>query len=768
MTTKLEVVGKNIPRPDGLEKVTGKAIYTTDIYLPNMLIGRAKRSPYPFARIRGINTEKARKLPGVKAVITARDVIQFPYGIVVEDELPLADEYARYAGDEVAAVAAVDVETAEEALDLIEVDYEELTPVLDMEKAMEPDAPVIHPELPEIKHNRSYHTECVRGEGEGAFKKADLVIGDRFTTFPQQHSAMEPQGCIAQWDVSGRLIAWAGTQRVFPNRDTLAKSLGIPGHRIRIIQPYIGGAFGCKIELQRVFPIAALLAKAAGRPVKYIHTREDEMIAGRPRVPEVIDLKLGFKKDGTMIAKSSHITGSSGAYAGWCSAMVSTSSVRTDCLYRQPNIKTSADLVYTNTIPCGAFRGFGNPQMAYAMESLIDVAADKLGIDPIEIRLKNAVEKGDITVHGWNLKSCELKESLRQVAKASDWKNKKRKRGKNRGIGVACQVHVNGNKVVAKWYGYEGSAALIDVDRYGKIKVTSGECHMGQGSIIAYAQIAAESIGTNVEDVYVTPYVDSDTSPFCLGTFATRGTSLGGNAVRVAGIDVRKKLMKYASEKLGVEVRDLDLRNSKFYVKGSAQEAATLQEIAYELIFTRMRGVPITGRGEYTVPPEVVLPDATGYGNYSLSYTYSAAAAEVEVDPKLGKVKVINVWHAVDIGRVINPKVTEGQIEGGVAQGIGYALLEECIMRNGIIKNTNFTDYMIPHSEDTPNIYSIWVEKPCAGNPYGAKGIGEPAVNPIAPAIANAIFDAVGVRLKDLPMKPAHIRKALREKKESE
>ncbi|MFC1955447.1 xanthine dehydrogenase family protein molybdopterin-binding subunit [Chloroflexota bacterium] len=768
MTPEFEVIGKSVPRLDGLEKVTGKAIYTTDIHLPNMLIGRAKRSPYPFARIRSVNTEKARKLPGVKAVITAKDVVQFPYGIVIDDELPLVDEYARYAGDEVAAVAAVDEETAEEALALIEVDYEELTPVLNMEKAMDPGAPVIHPELPQIKHNVSYHIEYERGEGEKAFKEVDLIVEDRFTTPLQQHSALEPQGCIAQWDVSGRLTAWAGTQRIFPNRDTLAKSLGIPGHHVRIIQPYIGGAFGCKIELQRVFPIAALLAKATGRPVKYIHTREDEMIAGRPRVPEVINLKLGFKKDGTMIAKSSRITGSSGAYAGWCSAMVSTSSVRPDCLYQQPNIKTVTNLVYTNTIPCGAFRGFGNPQMAFAMESLIDMAAQKLGIDPLEIRLKNAVEKGDTTVHGWNLKSCELKESLRQIAKASDWKNKKRKRNKNRGIGIACQVHVNGNKLVAKWYGYEGSAALIDVDRYGKIKVNSGESHMGQGSITVYGQIAAEAIGANMEDVYVNPYIDTDTSPFCLGIYATRGTTLGGNAVRMAALDVRKKLMKYASEKLRVSIHNLVLRNSKFYVKGSAQEAATLEEIANELIFTKQRGVPITGRGEYTVPPEVVLPDATGYGNYSISYTYSTAAAEVEVDPRMGKVKVINVWHAVDIGRVLNPKVTEGQLEGGVAQGIGYALIEDCIMRNGVIQNTNFTDYKIPHSEDTPNIYSIWVERPCAGNPYGAKGIGEPAVNPIAPAIANAIFDAVGVRLKDLPMKPAQIRKALWEKNEQE
>ncbi len=471
-------IGKDIPRVDGQAKVTGEAIFTTDIQLPGMLFGKILRSPYPFAKILSINTDKARKLSGVKAVITAQTVTQFPYGPVITDELPLADRYVRYSGDEVAAVAAVDDETAEEALDLIKVEYEELTPVLDPEEAMQPGAPAVHPERAEIVQNIAWHIEFVRGDGEAAFKQADLVVEDRFSTQAQHHAYLETQACVAQWDSSGKLTVWASTQSPARFRTLLAQALGITEHQIRVIQLCVGGGFGGKLYVQPLLPISAFLAKKAGKPVKIVYTREEDFISGRPRVSEIIDLRLGFKRDGTMVAKSVRITADAGAYVGVSPRVVAVSMIRPDCVYRQANIKAVADIVYTNKIPRTACRGYGNPEMLFATESLIDMAAERLGIDPMEIRLENSSQKGDITVHGWILNSCGLSESIQLAAEKANWKNKRRKKNSNHGIGMACQVHVSGRLHDSV---NRGSAAIINIDQYGKVKVISGESEIGRG-----------------------------------------------------------------------------------------------------------------------------------------------------------------------------------------------------------------------------------------------------------------------------------------------
>ena len=756
------VIGKSVLRADGPVKATGEALYSTDIKLPDMLIGKIKRSPHPFAKIVSINIDKAQRLPGVEAVITAKNVVQFPYGVVVPDELPLADKYVRFHGDEVAAVAAVDEETAEEALDLLTIEYDELPYVLGTAEAMKPGAVIIHPEREKMEHNIADCIEYDRGEGEAAFKQADIIVEERFSTHVQHQAYLEPQACVAQWDACDKLTLWGGTQRVFTNRDILAMALGIPGSQIRIIQPYVGGGFGGRQELHPYFSIAALLSKAAGKPVKIVYTREEDFISARPRISETIDLRLGFKKDGSMIAKRAIVNVNTGAYAGICPAIMAVSTIRPDCLYRQPNIRLVANLIYTNTIPRGAFRGFGNPEMLFAMESLIDMAADKLGIDPINLRLRNAVDKGDTTVHGWLLKSCGFKETLRVARQKSDWDSKRQKKEANHGFGMACQVHVSGNAAVAKRHGYEGSAATISLDQYGKAKVVTGEVELGQGMCTVLSQIAAESLGLNIEDIEVVPLVDTDTSPFCLGTMGSRVTVLCGNAVSLAARDSKRQLLRHASEKLGVKIGDLEIRNSKFYVKGSAEEMATVQNIASHTVYTKLSGMPIIGRGEYLVPDDVVAPDKTGYGNYSLSYTYGNAVAEVSVDRDTGKVDVLNIWYTANIGRVINPKTAEGQVEGGVIQGIGYALTEDYIWEKGRLQNPNFTDYKVPESAGIPEIHCFLLEQPNPGSPFGAKSIGEPVLNPIAPAIANAISDAIGVRVKELPITPEKILKNLK------
>ena len=755
-------IGKSIHRVDGREKATGEAMFSTDIQLPGMLYGKIKRSPYPFARIIAIHTDQARGLPGVRAVISAKDVVQFSYGPIIADELPLADKYARYVGDEVAAVAAIDVETAEEAIDLIEVEYEELTPVLDPEKGMDPGALEVHSEREEVKQNIAFHVEFTRGEGEAAFKQADVIVSDRFTTQVQHQTYLEPNVCVAQWSSSGKLTITGSTQAPFRFRRLLAVALGIPEHRIRIIQPYVGGGFGGKTYLYPHFPICAFLAKKAGKPVKITYTRKEDFIAGRPRMTEIIDLRLGFKKDGTMVAKNLVVTADSGAYVGACPNIVTSSLIRPDCVYRIPNITAVGNVVYTNKIPRSPFRGYGNPEMLFAQESLIDMAAERLGIDPMEIRLKNSSQKGDTTVHGWILNSCGLSDCIKLAVEKSGWKNKRQRPEQSTGIGIACQVHVAGNRAVAKEY--DGSAAIINMDQYGKVKVFSGESEIGQGMLTIFAQIVAEELGVRIEDVDVFPFVDSDFCPTGHGTSASRVTTLGGNAVRLAARDARKQLLVHAATKLGVSTDNLEINDNKFYLKGSSKKIATVPEIAYDTVLKKMGGVPITGRGEYIVPDNVVMPDKNKYGNYSVAYAFSAQVVELAVDTETGKVNVLNVWVGEDIGKVLNAKLCEGQIEGGVVQGIGYALSEDYFWERGRTLNPNFTDYKIPQSVGIPNIHSIWVETNEPGGPFGGKCIGEPAMNPTAAAIANAVYHAIGVRIKDLPITPEKILRALKER----
>ena len=761
---KLAVIGKSVPRPDAPVKVTGDAIYTGDIKIAGMLTGKIKYSPHPFARIRSINTEKAKKLPGVEAVITAKDVVQHPFGVFIYDEYPLCSDYARYAGDEVAAVAAVDPDIAEEAVDLIEVDYEPLRPSLTVEQAMSPEALPLHPERKDVKNNITFHLDFNRGEGEAGFKEADFIIEDVFSTQPQHQTYLEPQACIAQWDTSGRLSLWGATQRIFTNAERLAMSLGIPKEKVRIITLYVGGGFGGKEEMFPYFPIAALLAKAAGKAVQLIFSREEDFISGRPRTSHDIRLRLGFKKDGTLVAKRGISNVNAGAYTGICPLIMKGSLTRADSLYRFHHIHITANLVYTNTIPRGAFRGFGDPQMHFAQESLIDMAAEQLGIDPIELKLKNAVHTGDVTNSGYILRSCGFSETLKLVRQKADWNKKRKNKVAKRGVGIACQFHNGGNKAIAKEWGYEGSAAVINVDQNGRIRVMNGEMEMGQGMLTIYAQITAETIGVPVEDIDILPYIDTDVSPFSLGSMGSRVTMMGGNAVLKAAKDTKRKLLRYASQRIGVKPSGLEIKDGKFYVKGSKEVADTVKDVARDTVLSKLQGVPINGRGDYLAPEWVVVPDETYYGNFSISWTFSSVVAEVSVDTETGQVDVLDIWHALDVGKVLNPGTAEGQVEGGAVMGVGYTLTEDYNWTGGVLRNPNFTDYKIPMAEGIPRIHSLWVEKPNPGSPFGAKAIGEHVLNPIAPAIANAIYDAVGIRVKSIPITPGKILNALKQK----
>jgi len=757
--TQYSYIGRSVPRLDSPDKVTGQAIYSSDIQLPRMLIGKCKRSPHPFARILSINVSKALKLPGIRAVITANNVNQSYFGGPILDQLPLCNKYAYYIGDEVAAVAAVDDDLAEEAIELIEVEYELLMPVFDQEKAIEPESPAVHPELKEIKQNIIRNIDFERGEGEAAFKKADIILEERFYTQPMHQCYLQTRDCVAAWH-SDRLTLWAAMQAPFRTRAVIAKSINIPEHYIRIIPCYVGGGFGS--NMARIWPITALLARNAGQPVKLALTREEEFIAGRPFASAIIKMRMGFKKDGTLVAKKMNMVIDAGAYTGASLGVLEVASGRADNLYRLPNIITSSKLVYTNNIPRGSLRGFGTQIITFALESMIDMAADELDIDPVEIRLKNASQKNDTTVHGFILNSCGFSDTLKFVTQESGWgKQGKLKQG-SYGIGLASAIHVSGTRRLLPVF--EGSSAIVHIDHMGKVLVISGELDIGQGAMTVFAQIAAEELGVDIDDVRVLP-VDTDVSPFSKGTFGDRVTTLGGHAVLKAAADARKQLISYAAETMKISADKVEIRNGEFYISGSEKAKVTFADIAQQVIIGRS-GLPIIGQGEYHTPAYVVEdgPKRQYYGNYSIAYTFITQVAEVYVDRQTGKVEVLNIYSFIDLGKAINPKACEGQVEGGVTMGLGYALSEDYALDKGRMLNPNFTDYKLSACSNTPEIRTIFIETIDPATPYGAKAIGEAVGDATAAVIANAIFNALGVRIKELPITPEKILKALKDK----
>ena len=756
-------IGQNVPRVDGWEKVTGKAVFATDVEIPGMLVGRALGSPHAAARIRAIDTGAASRLPGVRAVINAADVTQFRYGPAIADELALADGVVRYAGEPVAAVAADDDEIAALALDLINVEYEVQTPLLEVPDAMRPGVAQIHPERDDVAHNVGYHFDFVRGDGARGFDEADVIVEDRFSTQAQYHAYLEPQVCVAQWETSGKLTIWASSQQPFKLRDYLAAALGIPEHQVRVVRPYVGGGFGGKLYLRPHYIISSLLSRAAARPVKICYSRAEDFVMGRPRMSEDVRLKLGFKRDGSLVAKEMRITADGGAYMDACPNMLKVSMTNPAGIYRLRHIVAEGSVVYTNKVPRTAFRGYGVPEVLFAVESLMDVAAEKLGLDPLELRLRNCSQQGDVTAHGWILNSCGLSETIKIVAEKSDWARKKQERRENIGIGAACQINLSGQRALHP--AYDGSAAVINLDQWGRARVISGETDIGQGTCTVFAQIAAEASGLSLDDVTVVPHVDTDIAPYAIGTSASRVTTLGGNAVRLTGQNLKAEILRHAAAKLGLNANVLEVSASVIRRHGEEQALATVSEIAYDVVFRELGGGPISVSGHYVVPDYVVLPDAARYGNPSVGYAFSTQVAEVSVDPDTGQVTVLDVWVAQDLGRAINPRLCEGQIEGGVVQGMGYGLTEDYRWQDGVVITPDFRDYKKPLSAGIPRIHVSLVETMEPAGPYGAKSLAEAAMNPTAVAIANAVYDAVGVRIKDLPLTAEKVLRAIQEKR---
>ncbi len=787
------VVGQRLPKLDAPDKATGRTVYGHDVRLPGMLHGRILYSRYPYAHVVRLDVSRALKLPGVKAVVTAADnprvgaglaPAQFGYG---KDNTPLKGDVVRSVRDEVAAVAAIDPDIAEEALELIEVEYEPLPALFDAAEALKAGAPLIHPERERppsgggsnlFQKYQYAHGELAAGERDSA-----VVVEADFDLPYVAHAAMETSVVVAEFDQRGHLTLYSTTQIPFLLQRDLSEALGLEGSQIRIIQTAIGGAFGRGLDIYPYEPIAALLARKAGKPVRVSFSRHEEFLAAPMRQPAKIHARAGAKRDGAITFRDVYALLDIGAYVSWGSVTPLVMMETTASLYRVPHVRFTADCVYTNNPITGAVRGYGNPQSTFFVETLMDRLAAALDLDPVEFRVRNANRPNEETPQGLKITSCGLKECLEAVAARADvgsgkwevgsgkWEARGRKReGRGltsdfppptshlkRGIGFASTLNVGGG---ARIYRSDGCGATVKVDDFGHVSLVTGSTEIGQGSETVLAQIVADVLGVKVEDITVLNS-DTDVKPWDVGVHASRTTFIAGNAAHLAALEARRQIFETAAEMLKVSAEDLTAR-AGHVIETRHGASVSLSKVARARHF-REGGTVILGEGWYDPPTKLVDKD-TYKGNISATYGFGAQMAEVEVDTETGKVRVLRLVCANDVGRAINPMAVEGQIEGGAQMGLGYALTEEVIVTEGRVLNPDFLDYRLFTAADMPEIEAIIVETDDPQGPFGAKGVGEMGGTPTAAAIANAIYDAVGVRLTTLPMTPERVLKALDEK----
>lgn len=747
------VIGKRVRRVDGTEKVTGNAEYTFDLVLPNMLYGKILRSPHPHAKIINIDTTPAEKLIGVKAVVTGKDTFGRKNGVwrrfsELCDEEMICRTKVRYVGDGVAAVAAIDEDTAEEACQLIKVEYEELPATFDPLEAIKEDAPQIH-EGVELNINVTRHIEW--GDVDEAFKRCDHIREDQFKTSSQHHVCMETHSAVASFDYNGKLTVWTSTQASYYMQRLLADMLDLRESDIRVIKPHTGGGFGSKFELDSAQFCASLLSMKLCRPVKIVFTRAEEFTATKRRTPMYYFVKLGAKKDGTFLAKEVRVLTEGGAYTGMGATALYLTGFFSSFPYKYPNYRYDGYRVYTNTAPTSACRGFGAPQSTFVGESQIDMLADDLGIDPIEIRRKNGMTP-DYEVPGQaHILSCELHQCLDKTEEQI------KQRGKlppNHGIGIACYGFMSGG--IFNWFDtpYAFSSAIVRINIDGKVDLFTGACEIGQGSDTTLSMICAEELGVRLEDIRIYSG-DTGICPPDLGAWGSRETLMNGNAVRMAAADAKRQLMAVAAGKLGANiVYDLDMKDRWFHLVNRPERGFSYYDIVKQAIRGN-DGEAIIGRGHYTPHRK---------GMISPAYSFGVQAVEVEVDPETGRYKLLNVSTAHGSGKVINPVGIEGQLEGAIMMAGGYGLCEDQPMDKGKILNPSFDDYKLIRSLDMPETKILKIESYEPEGPFGAKEAGEGLTNPTAGAIGNAIYKAVGVRINDLPITPEKVFRALREK----
>lgn len=751
--SKYNVIGTRVQRVDGPDKVSGAAKYTFDIVLPNMLYGKILRSPYPHAKILKIDTCRAEELVGVKAVVTGKDTLGRKQGIwrrfpELCDEQILCRDKVRYIGDAVAAVAAVDQDTAEEALDLIDVEYEPLPAVFDPLEAIKEDAAQVH-EGVELNINVTRHIEW--GDVDEAFKRCDYVREDHFKCSPQAHVCMETHCAVASFDHAGKLTVWTSTQSSYFIQALLAEMLGMREGDVRVIKPPTGGGFGSKFELDAAQFCAALLSQKVCRPVKIVLTREEEFTTTKRRTPMFYSSKLGATKDGRLLAKECRAITEGGAYTSMGATALYLTGFFSSFPYKYPNYRYDGYRVYTNTAPTSAMRGFGAPQACFVGESQLDMLAHDLGIDPVEIRRINGMTPNYEVPGQATIQSCGLQECLDKIDRHI------KERGPlpaNRGIGIAAYGFMSGG--IFNWFDtpYAFSAALVRINIDGKVDLFTGACDIGQGSDTTLSMICAEELGVCLEDVRIHA-ADTGICPADLGAWGSRETLMNGNAVKMAAADAKRQLLEFAGAQLGANiVYDLDIKNRWIHLVDRPERGIAYQEVVKQAIRGR-DGEVIIGRGHYTPHRK---------GMISPAYSFGVQAAEVEVDPETGKYRLVNVTTAHESGTVINPVGIEGQLEGAVMMAGGYGFCEDQPMDQGKILNPSIGDYKMIRSLDMPETKVLEVETYEPEGPFGAKEAGEGLTNPTAGAIGNAIYKAVGVRIKDLPITPEKVFNALREK----
>ena len=749
------VVGKRIPKLDAAQKAMGRAEYIQDIKLPGMLYGRILYSKYAHANIVKIDTSKAVALSGVHAVLTGEDVPEKMKMGFIKDNPPIKKGKVCSFRDEVAAVAAISPEIAKKALDLIEIEYEEQIGIFDPEKAMEKDSPLVHGHLKSnvLKMPWDIHY----GDVEKAEKESAFVVEDRFTTQWVTHCCLGTSGAIALFDANDNLTIHTNTQiPSLAQKDFLEslKSMGLENKRVRVIKPIIGGGFGSKLDTYAYEHIAILLAHKCRKPVKIAFDRVEEFKATSTRQPTIIYIKQGCDKNGKLTFRDMRMVLDNGAHTSWGATTPSVMLMPISSLYRVENVKYVAKCVYTNNTYSQAMRGYGNPQATFAIESSMDMLAEKAGIDRIEIRRINRNQSGDETPQGLKITTCGLEECIDAVEKELKFDGKNEK---GVGTGIASLIHVGGG---ARIYGSDGCGAILKMDDYGKVDVFTGGTDMGQGLDNIIAQIVAEELGLLAEDINVV-HSDTDICPWDVGAHASRSTFVAGNAALGAAKKVKQKIQKFASKLFDVPAEKIEFKDKLVFVPGDQEKSMPLGKLLRKAHFSP-GGTMLMA--EYFYDPDNQNMGKELKGNMSMTYSFGAHGAKVKVDEETGKVEVLEYVAAHDVGRAINPLLLEGQVYGGVVMGLGYALTEEVTVKDGEIMNANFRDYKLFTAKDAVKIKAPIIETDDKDGPFGAKGIGEPGCVPTAPAIANAIYDAVGVRIKDLPITPEKVLVALKKK----
>jgi len=804
------IIGKPIAMIDAAEKTTGAGRYTDDLSLPGMLVGKILHSPYPHASIKRVDTSRAERLEGVIAIATGQDAPN-PYGIlpVGHDEHALAIDKVRYVGDNVACVAAVDEATAEKALQLIDVEYEVLPAYFDPEVSMKAETDLIHDNKP---HNLEKDYHHVFGDPEKGFAEADHIAEARFIANEVTHAAMEPHSTLAAFEIDsqtgkpGRLTVWSSTQVPYYLQHKLSLVLDMPMAQIRVIKPLVGGGFGGKSEVIPLEIIAAVTARKARAPVKVTYTREEVFWAHRGRPRTIIDLKTGVKNDGRISGVKARVIQDGGAYCSYGVVTILYSGALLGALYDIANIQYDGYRVLTNKPACGAMRGHGTVNVRFAFESQLDELAANIGMDPAEIRRRNLLKPPTITVNGLRVQSYGLPECIEKVVDRSNWKKRKGKLARGRGLGIACSHYVSGaaNSIIRSDMPH--STVNIKIDRDGGVVVYTGASEIGQGSDTMTAQIAAEALGCSLSRVKVVA-ADTDLTPIDIGSYSSRVTFMAGNATLRAAQAIKKQIASAAARKMNCASEDLVFRNDQVERNGSCGDGRLARPGGAELrgdnsqpsvsghvegqilrgsLQQKRKDEPpkdrmtfeeavvaaidfhgaLTGTGSYAPPAEARGGKHKGAGvGPSPAYSYSAQVAEVSVDEETGEVTVHKVWAAHDCGRALNPVSVEGQIIGSVWMGMGQALTEEMVWKDGMLMNPGLLEYRSPSAVESPEVEPIIVESVDPEGPFGAKECSEGSLAATIPAIANAIYDAVGIRLHESPFTPERVLAALRAKK---